>query len=115
MAAYKEIVDQLASQTSHGVIEKIVDEKGVFVETSDAAVYNPLLKSLTADQRKMLARMIHRERVSAILDVLALLTWWITVRGLSFTFQGEAMPVDLRGAALHGHYAGRPDDWKWPD
>lgn len=115
VAAYKEIIDQLVSETSHGVTEKIVIEKGAFLETADDAVYNPLLKSLTTDQRKTLARMIHHERISAIHDVLAVLTWWITVHGLGFTFRGEAMPVDLSGMGLHGDYIGRLDDWKWPD
>ena len=84
-----------------------VIEKGVSLETSDDALYNPFLKSLTADQRKMLARMIHQERINGIHDVLALLTWWITVRGLGFTFRSEAMPVDLSGMGLHGDYIGR--------
>ncbi len=115
LAVYKEIIDQLVSETSHGVTEKIVIEKGAFLDTSDGAVYNPLLESLAADHRKMLAQMIYHERISAIHDVLALLTWWFTVRGLGFTFRGEAMPVDLSGEGLHGDYIGRLDDWKWPD
>ena len=47
--AYKAIIDQLVAETSHGVTEKIVVERGAFLETADNAVYNPLLQSLSAD------------------------------------------------------------------
>jgi len=115
LAAYKELIDQLASETSHGVTERIVLEKGAFLERSDDAVYNTLLKSLTIEEKGMLARLIHNERISAIHDVLALLTWWINARGLGFTFRGDAMPFDLSGMGLHGDYVGRLDGWNWPD
>ena len=63
----------------------------------------------------MLARMLHAERVAAIHDVLAVLTWWIVARGVGFTFRGETMPIELSGEGLHGDYIGRVDNWEWPD
>jgi len=65
-------------------------------------------------QRQMLAQMLHAERVAAIHDVLAVLTWWVLTRGVGLTFRGEPMPVELSGQGLHGDYIGRLDDWQWP-
>jgi hypothetical protein len=54
------------------------------------------VRSLSLDQRRMLARLVHDERTSAIHDVLALLTWWISTRGVGLTFQRMPMPVELK-------------------
>ena len=70
--AYRAIIDQLVLETSHGVTEKSVLQRGAFLETSECAVYNPFLQSLSAEQRKMLTQMLHAERFAAIHDVLAL-------------------------------------------
>ena len=64
--AYKEIIDQLVTETSRGVTEKLVVREGGFLETSDGRVFNPFLKSLSTEQRLKLAQMLHAERVSAI-------------------------------------------------
>jgi uncharacterized protein DUF6547 len=111
---YKEIIDELVRETSRGVTEKRVVERRTFLETSDAAVYNPFLGSLSANQREMLAQMLHAERVAAIHDVLAVFTWWVETRDVSFTFRGEVMPVDLSGEGLNGDYIGRLANWEWP-
>jgi hypothetical protein len=47
--------------------------------------------------------------------VLAVLTWWILCGGLAFTFEGEAMPVELSDQGLHGDFIGRLEGWDWPD
>jgi hypothetical protein len=49
--AYKEIIDQLVNETSHGVVEKIVRERGSLLGTSDHAVYKPFVRSLSTEQR----------------------------------------------------------------
>lgn len=112
--AYKQIIDQLVSETSQGVREKTVVRETAFPELSDDRVFNPFIKSLSMGQRQILAQMLHAERVSAIHDVLAVLTWWMLARGVGLTFRGEPMPVELSGAGLHGDYIGRLGDWKWP-
>jgi hypothetical protein len=112
--AYKQIIDQLVSETSQGVREKAVVRETAFPELSDDRVFNPFIKSLSTEQRQMLAQMLHAERVAAIHDVLAVLTWWVLARGVGLTFRGEPMPVELSGAGLHGDYIGRLDDWQWP-
>lgn len=113
--AYKEIIDQLVTETSRGVTEKLVVREGGFLETSDGRVFNPFLKSLSTEQRLKLAQMLHAERVSAIGGALAVLTWWIVAQKVGFTFRGEPMPVALSGEGLHGDYIGRLDDWEWPE
>lgn len=113
--AYKEIIDQLVTETSRGVTEKLVVQEGGFLETSDNRVFNPFLRSLSAEQRLTLARMLRAERVSAIGGALAVLTWWIIARKVGLTFRGEPMPVALSGEGLHGDYVGRLDDWEWPE
>ncbi len=112
--AYKEIIDQLVTETSHGVTGKLVLRQGGFLETSDDRVFNPLLTSLSTEHRQLLSQMLHAERVAAIHDVLAVLTWWVVARGVGFTFRGEPMPVELSGTGLHGDFIGRLDNWEWP-
>jgi Family of unknown function (DUF6547) len=85
--AYKEIIDQLVAETSHGVTEKLVVREGGFLETSDDRVFNPFLKALSTEQRQTLAQMLHAERIAAIHDVLAVLTWWMEAREAGFTFR----------------------------
>jgi hypothetical protein len=95
--AYKTIVDQLVNETTHSVMQQLVTERGFFLETSDYAVFNRLVRSLTPEQRRLLGDMLLQERWGTIHDVLAVLTWWMSSDGLAFTFQGELMPVDLSG------------------
>lgn len=112
--AYKEIIDQLVTETSYGVREKLVVREGAFSQLSDDRVFNSFVQTLSIDQRRILAQMLHAERTAAIGDVLAVLSWWVLARGVGFTFRGEPMPVDLSGMGLHGDYVGRQDDWEWP-
>jgi hypothetical protein len=63
----------------------------------------------------MLARMLHDVRQSAIFDVPALLTWWISTQDVGLTFRGEPMLTELSGEGLHGDYIGRLAAWEWPD
>jgi hypothetical protein len=111
---YKAIIDQLVNETTHSVTQKLVTERGFFLETSDNAVFNELVRSLTPERRKLLGDMLLHERRGAIHDVLAVLTWWILCGGLAFTFEGEPMPVELSGMGLHGDFIGRLQGWDWP-
>ena len=113
--AYKAIIDQLAAETSQGVSEKLVAEQGIFSRAPDERVFNSFVQSLSAEQRELLAKILHAERTATIHDVLAVLSWWVQTGGLGFTFRGEAMPVDLSGMGLHGDYIGRRHDWEWPN
>jgi len=111
--ANKEIIDQLVTETSHGVNERLVVREGGFSETSDSRIFNPFLNALSNEQRQMLAQMLHAVRISAIHDVLADLTWWVDAGGVGFTFRGEPMSVGIEGG-LHLDYIGRLNGWKWP-
>ena len=112
--AYKAIIDQLVEQTS-GVGEKLIREEGIFSRAAGAKVENAFVKSLTAEQRTLLAQMILDERVSAIGMVLANLTWWLMCRDVGLTFRGKPMPFELSGMGIHGDYLGRLNHWEWPE
>jgi hypothetical protein len=113
--AYKAIIDQLATETSRSVHERLVIEQGIWLKTRDEETANAFVRSLSNEQRHILGRMLHNERTGAIHDVLAVLSWWILARGVGLTFRGEPMPVELNGEGLHGDYIGRLADWEWPD
>ena len=113
--AYKAIIDQLVTETSHGVSEKLVAQEGIFSKAPAEKVFNAFVQPLAAEQRQVLAKMLHAERIAAIHDVLAVLSWWVEAGELGFTFRGEAMPVDISGMGLHGDYVGRQHDWEWPN
>jgi hypothetical protein len=108
--AYKAIIDQLANETTRSISTKLIAEQGILSESPDEGVANEFVRSLSAEHRRILAHIVHRERVGAIHDVLALLTSWISTRGVGLTFHGEPMPVELSGMGLHGDYIGRLND-----
>lgn len=111
--AYKRIIDGLVADTPSLSARMVVDV-GIFSRSVGAEALNELVRSLTSDQRLVLAMMLEHERKTAIFDVLAALTWWIDCRGLTFQYGNEPMPVQLSGEGMHGDYIGRLDDWQWP-
>lgn len=115
--AYKAIIDQLVQETSQSIGERLLRESGLYskAKTPEAAAGNKLAGSLTPEQRVVLGQMLRRERIGAIHDVLAVLTWWLLCQGVGLTFHGEPMPIDLSGTGLHGDYIGRLADWQWPE
>ena len=113
--AYKAIIDQLVTETSYGVRERLVREEGICSKAPNEEAVNAFVRSLSIEQRQMLAQILHDERQGAIHDVLALLTWWISTRDVGLTFRGEPMPTELSGEGLDGDYIGRLADWPWPD
>jgi hypothetical protein len=112
--AYKAIIDQLVGETTHSVPEHLIRELGIYSKSDSDAVANQFVQSLTNQQRGWLADMLHRERVGAIHDTLAALTWWLLCREVGLTFRGHPMPFELSGMGLHGDYIGRLDGWDWP-
>ncbi len=113
--AYKKIIDQLVTETSRSVIGGRVLEGRIIPHAEDRQDPTPFVQSLSAEQRQILAEMLHEERRGAIHDVLAVLTWWVVTRKVGFTLEGEPMPVELSGMGLHGDYVGRLSDWNWPE
>jgi len=112
--AYKAIIDQLVEETS-GVAERLLREEGIFSRAPGAKLENAFVKSMTAEQRNLLAEMIHQERIGAIGLVLSTLTWWLLSRDVGLTFHGKPMPFELSGMGIHGDYIGRLNDWEWPE
>jgi hypothetical protein len=115
LQAYRAIIDQLARDTSVGVSERLIRESGIYSRAPDQAAANEFVRTLTPLQRALLAEMLHHERVAAIHDALAVLTWWATCQDIALTFRGEPMSVELTsGEGFHGDYIGRCHGWEWP-
>lgn len=112
--AYKAIIDQLVNETrTHGSSSNVAD-RSIFSNAPAHREYNAFIRSLSPEQRALLASMLRDERDGAIHDVLATLTWWMTTRDVELTFRSEPMPIELSGEGLHGDYIGRRDGWEWP-
>jgi hypothetical protein len=114
LEAYKAIIDQLVGETRLCGAGYQIAERGIFSKAPAHRHYNEFIRTLTPPQREILARMLQEERDGAIHDVLAVLTWWISARGVGLTFQGQPMPADFSGVGLHGEYVGRREGWEWP-
>lgn len=112
--AYKAIIDQLVTETSHGISVRLVVEESIWSKAPNEEAANAFVRSLSGEQRRLLAHLVQQERTSAIHDVLAVLTWWISARGVGLTFEGCSMPIELSGMGLHGDYIGRLNNWQWP-
>src|SRR5262245_14587194 len=92
---YKAIIDQLVSETRTYGSSSRVTESSIFSNAAAHQEYNAFIRSLSPEQRAVLARMLLDERDGAIHDVLVALTWWMTTRDVGFTFRGEPMPIEL--------------------
>lgn len=114
IAAYKAIIDQLVEDTTFGANERLLQETGKYSKAPADSIANDFVASLNHQQRELLATMLRQERIGAIHDALATLTWWLLCREVSFTFRGTPMPFELSGMGLHGDYLGRLDGWAWP-
>ena len=114
LAAYKAIIDQLVAETRCGGAGLQITKRSVFSNAPAHREYNDFIRSLSAEQRALLAWMLSDERDGTIHDVLAVLSWWISAREVGLTFRGEPMPTELSGMGLHGDYVGRKDGWEWP-
>src|SRR5262245_52433050 len=111
---YKAIIDQLVNETRLGGFGDRIRRFGVFSKAPADERFNGLIRSLSPENRELLAQMLSEERDGTIHDVLAELTWWITTRDVGLTFRGELMPVERSGMGLHGDYVGRREGWEWP-
>jgi hypothetical protein len=114
LEAYKAIIDQLVAETRCGGAGLQIAKRSVFSKAPAHGEYNDFIRSLSAEQRSLLARMLSHERDGTIHDVLAVLSWWISVREVGLTYRGEPMPTELSGMGLHGDYVGRKDGWECP-
>jgi hypothetical protein len=115
LAAYKAIIDQLVGETRLFGSGSLVKERGIFSNAPAHSEFNEFIQSLSPKHRDLLANMLIEERDGAIHDVLALLTWWITSKGVDLTLNGEPLPADLSGMGMHGDYVGRREGWDWPE
>jgi hypothetical protein len=114
--AYKAIIDQLVTETSEcATSATLVMQEGIYSRSPAEEAENRFVQSLSDEYRPILAKMLREERISAIHDVLALLSWWKSSAEVGFTHQGKPMPTDLSGMGIHGDYVGRRLGWDWPD
>jgi hypothetical protein len=112
---YKAIIDECVDKTNNYGYHRFVAEFGFFSKAPSDRKFNEFIESLASDQTALLAEMLREERLSAIHDILAALSWWVTCQDVGLTYRGEPMPVALEGGGLHHDYIGRLDGWEWPD
>ncbi len=113
--AYSEFIDQLVAETRlQSVLADRLSRGSAFRHPGGDSKFNRLLESLSAEQRHLVAEVLMEERHSAIHDVLAVMSWWSSSRGLSFMAEGKELETGLSGMGMHGDYVGRCDGWQWP-
>ena len=110
---YRQIIDSLVDR-SESVSETLLREEHIYSRALDDEEINSFTRTLTDEQRELVARICRSERVGGIHDVLADLSWWIDCEDVALTIDGAPMPVDQSGMGLHGDYVGRLDEWQWP-
>jgi hypothetical protein len=113
LSAYKGFIDDLVENTP-SVGARLVREEQRFSKAPDAAEINALVARLGADDRELLAKALDRERMSAVHDGLATLTWWLDTERITWASEGDVLPAGIEGG-LHMDYVGRLDGWEWPD
>lgn len=113
-SVYRQIIDQLASETRHLGAGDRVAGSGTLTAPGDPPL-NDFVASLNQAQRAQLSQMLLAERTAAIHDALAALTWWVECREVALTVGGVPLPVDESGMGLHGDFMGRCDNWAWPE
>src|ERR1700719_4633496 len=89
--AYKTIIDQLVDDTRRSLSSRLITEERIYSRAPLEDERSQFVRSLSSQQRKVLAGMVQEERDGTIHDVLALLTWWIRVQDVGLTFCGEKM------------------------
>ena len=114
-AAYRSLIDAAVEQARGTALSDWIEKKRIYSKAPAHRRFNAFIRSLSAEQRKLLADLLREERQSTIHDVFAHWTWWIVCKGLGFTLNKKPMPVDLSGMGLHGDFIGRLANWEWPD
>jgi hypothetical protein len=114
-AAYRSLIDAAVDQTRGADLSDWVEKKRMYSKAPAHRRFNSFIRSLSAEQRTLLADLLREERRSTIHDLLANWTWWIACKGLGFTLGRKPVPVDVSDMGLHGDFIGRLQDWEWPD
>jgi hypothetical protein len=114
-AAYRSLIDAAVEQARGADLSDRIEKKLSYSKAPTHRRFNAFIRSLTADQRRLLADLLREERRGTIHNIFAHWTWWIVCKGLGFTLNKKPMPVDLSGMGLHGDFIGRLTDWEWPD
>jgi len=115
---YKAIIDDLVERSSCSVSANLVELSGMLwkgdgPDEPEAKAAFEWVRSLTQDQRRLLAWLLRYERSSNFHDVLAQLEWWITCRDVALTFRHEPLPVNF-AEGMHCDFVGRCTGWEWP-
>lgn len=113
--AYKALIDGFVEQAREFGHAPHILTKRIFSKAPAHRRFNKFIRSLSPEQRELLADMLREERTGAIHDLLAQLSWWMECKGLRFILRRTPMPVDVSGMGLHGDFIGRLDGWKWPE
>ncbi len=109
---YKAFIDGLVEQ-KNGVDARRILGKG-YPQTDENKEINDLLKSLTAEQKEVLAKMVQEARVGGIHDTLAYLNEMMDCDGLTLSQDGEVYPYD-HFESMHYDFICRSEGDEWPE
>lgn len=112
---YHQLIDHFVERANGSVAANLLTGEGVYSRSPAATEANAMARSLSEQERSILAQMLLDERAAAIGDVLSTLQWWISSQGLKLTVHGQEMPTDLSGMGIHMDFANRLAGGDWPD
>lgn len=114
LAAYKRFIDLCVEVARGGVIGRRLRDNWPFTEPQnhpDLKRFNDMLASLTAEQRAWVAELVQGERMGAIGDLLAQMTW----KDLRVVDQGVELAWEPHGTENYYDFTCRYEGDQWPD
>ncbi len=109
---YQEIIDKLADMSKSCVNAGRIEQGSV--PGDDSADINAVLGKLNENDRAVLARFVTETYSSGIFDVLDLLEWYTSSKGMTISIGGEQLPTD-KFEGIQNDFIGRRDGWDWYD
>lgn len=114
LAAYKRFIDLFVAVARNSVTAKRIRDNWPYAEPQnhpDLRRFNDLLASLTPEQRARVTELVEGERMGAVGDLLAQMTW----KDLRIIDQGIELAWEPFGSVNYYDYTCRCEGDRWPD
>ena len=113
LSYYQQLVDDLVER-SEGVLANWVVGSG-WPDTEDNRAINNFLKTLSREQKKILADMVMQARRGGMHDVLACLSEKMDMDEFRLSEKGVPLPLDPYGGGFHYAFISRLEGDAWPE
>jgi hypothetical protein len=113
--AYKAVIDEFVADVTDSQRDHRLVDSGEYSPAAGHESANAFVRSLTKEQREVLAAILRDQRISAVASALSTLTWWVTCRNLAITFRDDPVPFGLTEEGFHGDFVARCEGWEWLD